>query len=577
METSFLTLQLGTKMALVNDTKNGELPEFPITGPFGGIQSEVPPESIEKYGFADSLNMIFHHGRVRVRPIFDSSQVARQPMLVRIQDLVGQISDQNWTFEDGPTGVDTEIWEPWAGMYSFFNSLGNRIQVAVTASRVFMYTSGGWTLIPGVVSENLGFPVSFACIGDILCFSGGAAKVKIWDGVSPTFEDASTDAVPAKYLFEFGNHLIAMNTLESGQRAFQRVRWTGAGDPTDWTSFNAGQTDLLNDLGPINGGLKLLQYGYIFQQDGIVQMELTGVGTSPFYFQPVGARSKGLKVPRSLCANGEMQAYYIGSDNVYMFDGSSSHPVGDFPIDARTRIGARSRIFADLALSSPDDVFGFVTTSVNGVPFNAYWVVIPGVTIWVFNIDDSTWTRWTVGNTPCSAASFTQNSQVLIKDLIGTIAQQQWTPATLKNNNPFDSVVLGFSNGYCGVFDFTGWSEMPWMLQTGQMEYGDPRHVHSTKKVMLSYKDNGAAPITLEMENESGDTSVGALTSDESGNQQPIVLPGNNSGKQRKAVVDIDMPGNLLTLKISGDAGVRLELSRISPVFSQGGEVVNAT
>ena len=582
--------------------KNGELPEFPVRGPFGGIQSELPLDMIEGLGFANALNVMFYKGATRVRPKLQADIIPASPLLVRIQDLQGQIGQQAWypdgqpfvyghaQYTDGsigyvyahlpPSGPPIAIWtfvkddgveEAWTGIYDFFDVSGSHVQVATTTTQFYYNSGSGWVRLFGVLDATSGIPPSFTVVGQKLCMTNGGSKIVIWDGAADKLTVASPDAVPAKYLFEFGNHLVALNTLEGGSRAYQRVHWSGAGDPTDWDSFNSGQTDLYNDLGPINGGLKLFEYGYVFQQFGIVQMQLTGIGTQPFYFQAVPSRAKGLVIPRSLASNGESTCFYVGQDNVYSFDGTNSAPVGDMPYQGRARLGARSRIFADIALCDPSLIFGFVSNSVNGRPFSAYWLVIPNVTIWVYHIDDMTWTRWTVTGVPTCIGNYLTQTPIRIIDLIGTIAQQQWSPATLLNDNPYPAVMIGMADGSSILFDFTGWSEQPWYVETGDMEYGDQRHEETTRKLRLTYKDNGPCQISLAFTNEDGEVYENTPL-----NPQYIVLDGNNTGRSLKTVLPVNLSGKYIKMHLSGDAEVPFEMSSYAPIYSPGGEVKNA-
>jgi hypothetical protein len=85
------------------DLKNGELPEFPVNGPFGGVQSEESPDRIESIGFADTENIMFKDGKARVRPSFNDVtqdnpflgvETVEPPLLVRMMDLVGAADDR---------------------------------------------------------------------------------------------------------------------------------------------------------------------------------------------------------------------------------------------------------------------------------------------------------------------------------------------------------------------------------------------------------------------------------------------------------------------------------------------------
>ena len=547
-----------------------ELLEFTIQGPFGGIQSEAPPERIENSGFADVNNILFHRGEARVRP--RSNDLPVQPASpdpgLRIIDLVGEIQDQTWT--PSSLRLSTGLVEAWVGVADFFNVDGNRLQVAMTPTRMLQWVGGGWSVLPGGFSGLVTDKFSSAVVAEKLCTCQGVDKVMLWDGQSTSFGEIA-DSVPSKFLMELANHLIACRTIEGGGKAYQRVRWTGADDPTDWTSLNSGQIDLFNDLGPINGCVKLFRFGYIFQQKGIVQVIPTGIGTNAFVFQALSSSAKGLTCPYSLAVNGETDCAYVGKDNVYAFDGTSSTPIGDMPMANGGRVGARKRIFADLMHSEPDNVVGFVTTSINGNPFNAYWLVIPEVATWVFNYDEMNWTRLTWANKISVIGNFQRQGPIRIADLIGAIGQQAWSPATLLNNNPFDSLFLGYANGNPGIFDFTGWSEEPWYIETGQMAFGNFRYEKVIKKLRLVYRDYGEATINVQIVNDRGQVwAPSSITANP--DEVTETLVGNGGGRTLSTLMQPSISGMFNTIRISGAPDQPFAFTELTSIYSVGGE-----
>jgi hypothetical protein len=541
-----------------------ESPEFSIRGPFGGVQSEMPLEAIENSGFADCENIMFRQGRFTIRPKIDTAYVAPLPGLVRIMDLVGTISEQNWTFDVPLVPSDSQpgIIEPLVGVADFDNADGNRIQTVFTPTRLFVYSgTAGWGAPLGYFTPNeLPWRFSTAVVAQKLCFSQGLDPVHIWDGKSTTIQTTNV-RVPARYLAEFNNHLILGATIENGSRAYQRIRWSAAGDPQDFTSLNSGQTDMFNDLGPINGLLKLYQQGYIFQQRGVVQAIPTGLGLKPFDFIPLSARSKGLTCPGSLAAFGENRCYYVGKDNIYAFDGTSSQEIGDMPTDGRRRLGARSRILGDIMQSKPEEVLGLVTTSVNGKPFSAYWIIIPGISIWVFNIDEANWTRWRIDGKATCAGPFTLQTAVRIMDLIGTIAEQMWAPITLTNNNPFDSVMIGMNDGTLGIFDFSGICEKDAWITTGQIAMGDYRHEKQVIKLRSVTQDEGVTTVTYSMTNEKGQRWERKTTN------------GSGTGLSRPDIYAPNLPGSYFTLRVDVPAGNHFSCSELALIYNTAGEI----
>jgi hypothetical protein len=247
------------RAALINE----ELLEFPMTGPFGGVQSELSPDLVEQYGFLDALNIILRRGRADVRPGYTSLGPLPDPAV-----------------------------EPIVGIADFFTSETERKQTILTPTRLLKYaTSTGWEDVSGTLTGGNSDLFNWTVVNSKLLFSQGVDPVQLWDGITPDFAAASPDAVPARSLMELNTHLIVADTIESGIRFSQRVRWTGAGDPTDWTSFSAGMVDILNNLGPIRGLCKLFQTGYAMHQLGDYSNRSNG-NASGVSFHPINIQSQ---------------------------------------------------------------------------------------------------------------------------------------------------------------------------------------------------------------------------------------------------------------------------------------------
>lgn len=513
--------------------RDNELNEFPIRGPFGGVQSEIPLDAIERLGFDDCLNIILRKAMASVRPSYTA-----------LPTMVGS--------------------EPINGVADFFDVNGNRIQVVITPTKMYKWDGVGdtWVQITGTLTGPTDRLFGWAVVANKLLFGNGVDKVQLWDGITAGFGNASANAVPARYMMELNKHLVVGHTIEAGNTAHQRVRWTGAGDPTDWISFNAGQNDLFNDLGPITGMAKIYQAGFIWQQWGITQTIPTGIGLRPFDFVPLGAHSKGNIAPYSLAAYGEEAAFYVGKDNIYLFDGTRSVPVGDRPIQGIPgRVGARKRILAELLQTNLNTVFGFVTTSINGNDFNAYWLAIPTASVWVYNIDEGNWTRFQFNKTIRAAGRFSEVGVIRIMDLAGTIAQQTWTPNTLQNTNPLDGLLLGFSDGVPGTFDFGTNSEQPWFIKSGFLVTGDRRHRKTVTRFRIIALDLQSVQFTLTLRNEIGE------------NRSQTISFGANTGVPVMKVIDVPLiNGMFLRYELSGSAGSQASFIEFAPLYDVAGE-----
>jgi hypothetical protein len=509
--------------------RSEELYEAALTGPFGGIQSELPLTEIEAFGFADVKNFLFRKGAAYVRP--------------------------GWTalppFPLTPN-------EPILAIADFFNALGTHIQCVLTPTKLWQFVGGGWTQITGPAFTGSAAQLFvWDSLNYLLCFSQGVDKLFLWDGIGVVYTQVAT-AQPFKYVAEIGLHLVGVNP------AFpQRYYWSGIGDPTDWISFSSGLNDNVSNLGPVNGLLKVGQYGFGFHQNGILQIIPTGIGLAPFDFRSIISATQGLIAPYSLDHfddRGRELAVYLGVDNVYAFDGSSVEPIGDMPIDQRRRIGARSRILADVQASNVNTIYSFVTYSINGQVFRAYWLVIPNVSVWVYNFDEGNWTSFTYNKTIVSIGNFFKNAAIRIMDLVGRIQDQTWTPATLIANNPFEGFLLGFNDGTAGYVDFTNTSEVVASITSGKLIFGDRRHEHTVKKFRLSFIDLGSTTFTITLMNQQGQTKSFSFTI------------GSGSGDVLNYIQEFNMSGLRFQYVVSVPALSNTAIVELAPIWDMGGE-----
>jgi hypothetical protein len=524
-------------MATPPQLRSNEMQSFSYRGPFGGYQSELPPDDIEDLGFLDTENMMFRKGVATPRPPANALPTIPPP-----------------------TGGGTE---PLLGVADFFNAQGTRQQVVITPTRLLQWdpNTTSWNVLTGTLTGGGAQIYTWTVVNNTLCFDQGTDVVQIWDGIGSTFGPAAVTAVAGKYVFELGKHLLVMNTIEQpgSVKAEQRVHWTGAGDPTDWTSFDSGQDDLLNDLGPITGGIKLFQYGYIFQQLGITLVQLTGNGLAPFYFSPLSNHAKGCIAPYSISAFGD-NAAYVGKDDIYIFDGTQSYPIGSAPVDGRRRSGARRAIFSELINADLSQVFGYLSSSINGNDFDAYWLFIPGGSTWVYHFAENNWTRFVWPDTPSIAGTFNAGGGIRIEDLVGTIAQQTWVIGDLTNANPLDQMFLGYTDMIPNVIDFTGTCESVALLKSGQSVFRDRRHAKTVKQFVFTYVDNGSITIDFLVSNEDGQTVNKTIT------------VGNGSGQVKKFYFSVGISGQFITWQATIQPGTISSIAEIMPLYDTGGD-----
>lgn len=511
--------------------RSEELQEFPMTGPFGGIQSELPPTQIESLGFSDARNILFRKGTAYARPSFDILPALPSPAN-----------------------------EPILAVPSFFNSDGVFVQCLITQTRLFQYISGTWQQITGpsfTVGTNY---FAWDVLNYKLCFSEGLDNLFVWDGVSSSYTQIAS-AQPFQYIAEIGLHLFGINPGFP-----QRYYWSGEGDPTDWSSVSSGLNDNINSLGNINGIKKIGQYGFGFHHFGIVQIVPTGIGTDPFAFYTIVTHKPSVQAPWSLAGftyQGQEFAAFLSDDNVYIFNGTGLTPIGDRPLDDKgRRFGARSRILADMCAATPGKVYGFVTTAINGQVFNAYWLVFPTISVWVYNFDEGNWSVFNYSNTINCLGTFVKRSTLRIMDLVGTIAGQSWSPATLaaSTNLLAPGLAFGFNNGVVGLTDFTIPSEQPCSATSGKLIFGDRRHKHVIKKFRLSVLDQGAVTYSIQITNEEGYSQTQTFTL------------GNGSGDELNYIASFSISGLRFQYVVSWPANQLGAFTELAPLYDFSGE-----
>lgn len=595
-----------------------ELQEFSNIGPFGGVQSEIPLDQVEQYGQVDVFNMTLRKSVAETRSgytilppypaptnedttgiaDFYTKNAARLQVVMTLTRLIEWDSTaQDWVDISGPTltggpfdlftwtvvndtlcfcqGVDPiEIWDGITG--TFGPAAAGVITAAVVNIGGNGFVLGDTFTIPGgngffsaTVTGLSGSAVTtFIITNPGVGYTTGVgiaatATSGVGTGLTINVTAIETASVPAKYLMELGTHLVIAYTIEGGVLHTQRVRWSGAGDPTDFTSPSSGTNDILGDLGPITGAVKIFQTGYIFHQWGVTQMIPTGIGTNPFQFVPLTTRARGNTVPYSLAAAGEEFACYIGKDNIYKFNGTNSEPIGDRPMSNNKRFGARSRIFQDLAAVDPRSVIGYVSDTINGQVFPAYWLLMPGAggnsVIWIYNLDEQNWSRFTFIGVISTLGRFFKDEFIRWLDLIGTWADQTLDWDQFEGINPFDSVLLAFNNGVDGNFDFKSVSEQAWGM-SGVFLMGDVRHSKTIKKFRISMLDNGPVTFTVALSNAVGQTVSQTVTM------------GTNSGMNVSQILTLSITGIRINYSITGAAGQDFTLVEFAPMYSIGGE-----
>jgi hypothetical protein len=151
-------------------------------------------------------------------------------------------------------------------------------------------------------------------------------------GTATDFADLAGTPPRARHIAVVRDFVVLANLEDGVDGAVPyRVRWSGLGDHETWTASAATQSDFQDLLE--GGAIQALtggEVGTVFMDNAIWRMTYVG---SPAIFQfDCVERGRGTYAPDSVVALGG-QAFYLGLDGFYLFNGQQSVPIGAEKVD----------------------------------------------------------------------------------------------------------------------------------------------------------------------------------------------------------------------------------------------------
>lgn len=233
------------------------------------------------------------------------------------------------------------------GAVALLDSGDNVNTFAGTATDLYVMTVAGPTfssVSKSAAAYNVGADEiwSYALFGDNVIATNIADPIQSFiSGTSSKFADLSADAPKARYVAVVKNWLFAANTSDPIDGAVPwRIWWSAFNDPTSWpipgsSAAAAAQSDF-NDIVGENGWIQGLignlgtADAAIFFEHAVWRVVYAGPPTT-FTFSPAeGVR--GTPAPGSIAQLGAI-VYYLGEDGFYVFDGTTSIPIGANKVD----------------------------------------------------------------------------------------------------------------------------------------------------------------------------------------------------------------------------------------------------
>jgi hypothetical protein len=235
------------------------------------------------------------------------------------------------------------------GAYTCQDTSGNVNIFAGDATKLYQLVAGATTFSD--VSKVAGYSTAtdqrWACTlfgSRIIATNFTDAPQSFVMGTSSVFADMITSgftSLKARYVGVVKDWVVFGNTTDGTYGAQpQRVWWSAIDDPTNFpdptgntaAAVQSDYQDLVGDAGWVQGIVGNLGTadGAIFQERAVVRMVYVGP-PAIFAFAPAeGVR--GTPAPGSIVQDGP-QAYYLGEDGFYVFNGSSSQPIGVDRVD----------------------------------------------------------------------------------------------------------------------------------------------------------------------------------------------------------------------------------------------------
>lgn len=343
---------------------------LPIIGPFEGYVDNLPIPHSSPKAFDTIINWMCRKGRVHLRP--------------KVQLWSGQpdnaIIRHIRTFRDIQNNQHTLVLTTKTAYY-------------ITTSVDPGIPTWHALTLPGGLTTLSGTALPYGVVGaeHRVYFSNGSTKILYTDGEASVKSAGYGGA--ARFLTVNASHLIgayitAPEPGAAGSTVFpNRVIWSAVGNLTNWTDFSSGEADLVESSDEITGLATLGQRTFVWRTNGITIMTPTGIGEAPFRFDNLSLADTGIgtQYPYAIAVYND-RAVFVADSDIYIASPSDLQSIG---------AKAKKAIFADLARVAGDEVQGFVVTKLGpSVDYLSYWLSIPGVSTWIYSMDDEAWQRF---------------------------------------------------------------------------------------------------------------------------------------------------------------------------------------
>jgi hypothetical protein len=275
------------------------------------------------------------------------------------------------------------------GVYVFQQSTGQTYPIVLTTTTIYALIGSTWTNItpttgsppsPVTLRGQVGMTPVFATWQDNLYVTNGFDSIIKWNGNTSqvaTFISGNGAPTTCRAIIPFTSYLFAIRP--SGFNF--RVMWSDYLNDSVWNSGQAGAVDLGDVPEILMGATVSGRWMTVYKQHALYNVTFVG---PPIYFDFRRIDAPGTIATGSLLKIPQLGVFYLGSDDVYLFDGSMAHPIGK-PI--------RRELFKNLDWNALDSIVAFLREDVGRVylcvpfaPSNGY----PNM-VYTYNYIDGQW------------------------------------------------------------------------------------------------------------------------------------------------------------------------------------------
>jgi len=263
-------------------------------------------------------------------------------------------------------GADLGVIRNYAQVYVGATTTVEKL-LMLTNKSAFIYT-------PSTSSTGIWTPTSEAYTGDehlrfsivntqgIAAWSQGVDNIRQWDGASFSALVTSGQDHAAKALIAFADRIVSIRPFFGGIDHQTQIRWPVSGNVNNWNGVGSGALEIIEtSQDPLVTGFVLADRAFLAKRREVIELIWTGTDSPVFGTQP-RIRGMGVLAPHSV-ALAEQVAFWLGPDDIYMFDGSTMTAVGDRVYNTIVEL---------IDYNQLDDIQGAVYT-----PDSLYMLVVP--------------------------------------------------------------------------------------------------------------------------------------------------------------------------------------------------------